>query len=330
MVTLLPRLPGPAADNLLRSFLENEPAAWTGFDPDNLPEAVHYAPTGGSKADRNDLLSLRKTVEEAARAHGFGAPGSRAYSARFDAELSASLAKMPLLSSGETLRDDFWTFVGVTLAPDVVHWRFGAARARYLGGIRNTFQRLWLRAQALDRGGRHPRRWQLLEALTEDALVQITERPSIGADSVLARAVAEAWLRARKHHGKGAMEPIMRQAVLRVRVWNEIRSLADLPTDALASVLDGAFGLPGEGRSAEAGKLRRWEELVRHTGQGRMRYNAFRANVAVNATDAISGEILDQDGWEIGTVTADTAAEFKREMKEKVDAYLWHLQQGTD
>lgn len=38
----------------------------------------------------------------------------------------------------------------------------------------------------------------------------------------------------------------MRRAVLRVRIWNEIRSLADLPAETLARVLDGAFDLPGE------------------------------------------------------------------------------------
>lgn len=91
----------------------------------------------------------------------------------------------------------------------------------------------------------------VFKELTEDALVQITERPSIGADPVLARAVAEAWLRARRHHGKGAMEPIMRRAVLRVRIRNEIRSLADLPTETLACVLDEAFDLPVEGRCEE-------------------------------------------------------------------------------
>ena len=243
---LLPRLPGPAAERLIDGFLEDGPDKWAGFDPSELPEAVGYAATGGSRAERNDLLTLRKTVEEAARAHGFGVPGSRTSHARFDAELGASLAEMPLLSSGEALRDDFWAFVGTSLAPDVVYWRFAAARARYLGGVRNTFQRLWLRARALDRGEQHPRRWQLLEALTEDALVQITERPSIGADPVLARGVAEAWLRARRHHGKGAMEPIMRRAALRVRIWNEIRSLADLSADSRRSALNRAFGLPAE------------------------------------------------------------------------------------
>ena len=243
---LLPRLPGPAAKRLIESFLEDGPDKWVGFDPSELPEAVRFAATGGSRASRNDLLSLRTTVEEAARANGFRTPDSRSSHARFDTELGVLFAEMPLLSSGEALRDDFWTFVGTSLAPDVVHWRFGGARARYLGGVRNTFQRLWLRARALDRGEQHPRRWQLLEALTEDALVQITERPSIGADPVLALGVGEAWLRARRHHGKGAMEPIMRRAALRVRIWNEIRSLADLSADTLWSVLNRAFDLPAE------------------------------------------------------------------------------------
>lgn len=247
MVILLPRLPGPAAEDLIERFLEG-PSNWAGFDPDDLPEAVRFASTGGSRAGRKELLTLRRAVEEAARANGFGTDTSGTARARFDAELGASLAEMPLLSSGEALRDDFWTFVGVTLAPDVVHWRFRAARERYLGGVRNTFQRMWLRARALDRGEQHPRRWQLLEELTEDALVQITERPSVGADPVLAGAVGETWIRAAVHHGRGAMEAIMRRAVLRVRVWNEVRSLADLPAGTLERVLDRAFELPFEDR----------------------------------------------------------------------------------
>ena len=253
MVILLPRLPGPAAEGLIDRFLADGPNDWTGFDPDDMPEAVRFAATGGSRATRRDLVELRSAVLETARANGFGTDSSRLSHASFDAELGPLLAEMPLLASGEALRDDFWAFAGIALAPDVVHWRFGQARERYSGGVRNTFQRLWLRARALDRGKQHPKRWQLLEELTEDALVQITERPSIGADTVLAGAVAEAWVRAGIHHGRSAMEPIMRRAALRVRIWNEIRSLADLPAETLARVLDGAFGLPGGGQPDSVG-----------------------------------------------------------------------------
>ena len=192
----------------------------------------------------NQLSALRTCILEIARRTGFGNTGGRTGFAQFDAEMAGAFAEDPLFASGEALRDDVWAFVGLSLAPDIVHWRFGNSRERYLGGVRNTFQRLWMRGHALDRGANHQNRWHLLKELTEDALVQITERPSLGGDPVLARAIAEAWIRASRHHGKRAMEPIMRRAALQIRIRNEIRSLADLPPDHLAGVLDDAFDLP--------------------------------------------------------------------------------------
>lgn len=246
MVLLLPRLSGPAADDLLEAFRITGPDGWAGFDSRSLPGAVRYAATGGARATADQLLGLRNTILNAARSSGYGEAGGRSDLAGFDADLSSILTQEKILSSGEALRDDFWTFVGVVLAPDIVHWRFGTARKRYLGGVRNTYQRMWVRGQALDRGGDHPDRWRLLRELTEDALVQITERPSIGADRILAQAIGEAWVRAADFHGRNAMEQIMRRAVLQVRIRNEIRSLADLPGQQLAKFLDGAFGVSSE------------------------------------------------------------------------------------
>ena len=248
MVILLPRLPGPAARNMLERDLAEGFSTWAGFNSGDLPATVRFAATGGSPVDPDQLTELRERILRIAGNNGFGDASARVSHAEFDAEMSASLAEDPLFASGEALRDDVWAFVGVALAPDIVHWRFGAAHERYLGGVRNTFQRQWLRGRALDRGEGDPERWQLLEELTEDALVQITERPSLGGDPVLARAIAEAWLRASLHHGRGAMEPVMRRAVLRVRIWNEIRSLGDLPPGHLADLLDDAFSIPAERR----------------------------------------------------------------------------------
>ena len=86
-------------------------------------------------------------------------------------------------------------------------------------------------------------RWGLLRILTEDAMVQITERPSIGGDPALARALAEAWVRGAAHHGRSAMEDIMRRAALRVRIWNELRSLTQMSPDALDRVVDEAMDI---------------------------------------------------------------------------------------
>ena len=246
MVILLPRLPAAAAEILLNQHMSDGFAAWSGFKPDDLPTSVRFAATGGARVVPHELAALRERILKIARSNGLGTPDVRATYASFDAELAAVLTDDPLFASGEALRDDVWTFVGTALAPDIVHWRFGPARERYLGGVRNTFQRLWMRGRAIDRGANHSERWKLLEELTEDALVQITERPSLGGDPVLATAIAEAWVRASLHHGRGAMEPIMRKAALRVRIWNEIRSLADLPSEQLAGVLDSAFEIDSD------------------------------------------------------------------------------------
>lgn len=254
MTTLLPRLPGPACDDIVRRFIAEGPSRWTGFRPHDLPDQVRFAATGGTPVTAASLSSLRWDLVAMARRHGFAREGARPSHALFDAETAAWLAQSDLFATGEALRDDAWAFVAAVLAPDIVHWCFGSSTERYAGGVRNTFQRLWMRGRALDRGADHPERWRLLEELTEDALVQITERPSIGGDRVLARAVAEAWHRAVRHHGKSAMEEIMRRAILSIRVRNEIRSLADLPATDLASFLEGVFGVPDQSAPAHGGQ----------------------------------------------------------------------------
>lgn len=251
MAALLPRLPGPTAEAIVRRFLEQGPLTWTGFNPRELPEAVRFAATGGSPINDQQLRDVRLQLVDLASRHGYGPNTTgRAAFDRFDAEAAAWLAQEPIFSTGEALRDDVWSFIGAVLAPDIVHWRFGTAVPRYLGGVRNTFQRLWMRGRALDRGVDHPDRWMLLEELTEDALVQITERPSIGGDPVLALAIGETWLRAARHYGRSSMESIMRGAVLRVRIRNEVRNLSELPVAELSHLLDELFGTPIPG-SAE-------------------------------------------------------------------------------
>ncbi len=254
MTTLLPRLPGPACDEIVRRFLAESPSGWTGFRPGDPPDQVRFAATGGTPVTAASLSSLRRDLVAIAQRNNFGREGARPSHALFDAETAAWLAQSDLFATGEALRDDVWAFIAAVLAPDIVQWRFGSSAERYAGGVRNTFQRLWMRGRALDRGPIHPERWRLLEELTEDALVQITERPSIGGDRVLALAVAEAWHRAARHHGKSAMEEIMRRAILRIRVRNEIRSLADLPATDLASFLDGVFGVPAQSAPAHGGQ----------------------------------------------------------------------------
>ena len=241
MSALLPRLPSIAAKRLLDDLLDTDLAEWPTFRSRQLPPATQFAPTGGARATAPQLEVLHQGILETARRCGMGTGRSRDQHAQFDRDMAAWLAEYSLISDSEALRDEFWSFVGVVIAPRIVWWRFGRSRERYLGGVRNTFQRLWFRARVLDRGSASEDRWGLLAALPEDALVQIMERPSIGADPRLARALAEAWVRAAEEFGKSGMEDVTRRATLLARVQNEIRSLASLDRGQLASVLDDLF-----------------------------------------------------------------------------------------
>ncbi len=243
-MTLLPRLPAPAARLLLEESLdgreEGQEPSFRPFSWSQLPEQVRFASTGGQRATADQMDELRNAIVKLAKAVGWKAD-QRDDRAVFDSEMAAYLREQRLFSTGEALRDDVWTFVGVVLAPDIVWWRFGTSRERYLGGVRNTFQRLWYRGRVLDRGEHSKSRWGLIDALTEDAFVQIMERPSLGANPKLARGLAEAWVRAAERFGRRSMERLMRHATVRVRIQNEIRSLAWLPGADLAQVMDRAF-----------------------------------------------------------------------------------------
>jgi hypothetical protein len=241
MTVLLPRLSTGAAEAMLDGMLREDRLIWSGFNPDDLPQHARFAATGGNRISRDVLLAFSNELHALARDHGFGDDKRKSDFARFDAAASAFLSLQQFLASGEGLRDDVWTFMAVVIAPDIVHWRFSSARERYLGGVRNTFQRLFMRGSVLDLGDGREDRWSLLDELTEDALVQITERPSIGSDAYLATALAEAWVRASKRYGRGAMERIMRLATLRLRIRNEIRSLTALKPTELARTIDEFF-----------------------------------------------------------------------------------------
>ena len=113
---------------------------------------------------------------------------------------------------------------------------------------------------------------------------------------------------------------------------------ADTPADPGAAGQAGAKADPSDrspltdddGRSLEPDregepdpKLRKWEEIVRRTGRGTMRYKGFRATVRIDEADGtLTGTITTAESRPIGTVSAMQADEFKRAVRETVDAHF--------
>lgn len=240
---LFPRLGPLAVDTLRRRAEKQDAAAQTGLEHlDDFRDLISIPPTGGH-FNEYVLSDLNEGLRAVANATGFPDAETQQARAAFDRQAAIWLAGFPALRSGEALRDDVWAFQTCILFEDIVAWRFDAgARQRYHGGVRNALQRLWMRGTALDRGSDAAGRWELLETLSEDAMVQIFERASLSSDPSFARAIAEAWRRASKQYGRGRMEEIMRRAARNIRIWNEIRDLRYLRDADIDAVLDAAFG----------------------------------------------------------------------------------------
>ncbi|WP_433990391.1 hypothetical protein SuNHUV7_20320 (plasmid) [Pseudoseohaeicola sp. NH-UV-7] len=241
-VILLPRLGQIAVDQVLDDYFEDMKLSATLDMLRQTPGAMSYAASGGTPLKKEILIEIRNMLVGAAQANGFPSRGSTKERAQFDTDVAKLLGENPLFAPPEALRDDVWAFLTTVVAPDVVKWRFGtASRERYHGGVRNAFQRLWMRAWSLDRGMGEEDRWGLIRDLTEDAFGSIVERPSIAGDSRLALALAEGWVRMSERAGRGAMEAIMRRAVIAFRLQNQIQVLTALEDAELRAAVDLAF-----------------------------------------------------------------------------------------
>lgn len=242
-VALLPRLSPLWVDTILEASSPGTPApvSWSSSQ-NQYSSFVSFAATGGSP-DPSRAADVADALRGIAFECGFPNKSSSEARSHFDCLAAIALATEPVFLSGEGLRDDVWAFLTTVLAPDVVAWRFTetANSSRFSGGVRNAFQRLWIRGSVLDRGEGHKERWFLLQTLTEDAMVQIFERASIASNERVAKVLAEEWVETVKRVGRGAMEDVMRTATKLIRLRNEVVDLAILDDEALSNEVKAMF-----------------------------------------------------------------------------------------
>ena len=194
---------------------------------------------GAREATNAELESLGDLLREVAVSTGLDQ--STEARRRFDTACTILLADPDRIPLAEGLRDDVWAWITTVLCPDLVEARFGRVESRYRGGVRNTFQRLWMRGAAFrEPADELPR---LVGRMSEDAHVQVFERPGLSASLRTARLITERWSTLQDTPGIAGLEDITRKAMIGLGVVNQIVLLDALDDASLEEVICHQFDL---------------------------------------------------------------------------------------
>lgn len=204
-----------------------------------MTDDATFAQTGGQRVTPTQLTKIRQSVLKIAQRFGFPKEGTEKGKAEFDAICAVWLRKQAGIEVGEGLRDGVWAYLTIEVLPDVAAWRFPQRNARrFLGGVRNTFQRLWRRAFLLDHAGDTRTLRECLTSLQEDSFVQLIERPGSSANPYIASRIAAAWIRASKNPAYGPMEDLHRKVMKELTQIGAVISLDYLPELELDTLFD--------------------------------------------------------------------------------------------
>lgn len=264
---------------LLRSEAARLAARHAGATLENLvdysgvdhPKTI-FTPTGGTRAGREILKELQRSLREVAEETGYpeGFPDAPSIESRqrFDFRIARHLHETMQIAPGEAAKVDVWEFISCVLVPDLVRWRFpGTARSnfrtsteRYLGGVRNTLERLWWRGEVICKAGDY----EPLENLNEDELVQIMERPFLASHRELTRLIVRRFGELTDLYPEIDRMDVMRDAQKRFRRLMPVYSFSGLGEDEVDFIVQ-------EVLSEAAGAISRvdvdWEN-ARSDGRG--------------------------------------------------------------
>ncbi|MDX1883240.1 DUF6339 family protein [Mycolicibacterium sp. 120270] len=235
-------------------------------------QTVTYTPVGGTRIAESDLFTLREEVLSLARAHGM--PDSLNNSSEFEGRAARLLRERLNISPNEASHEEVWTYLTCCWLLDIAVWRFGAQadRRRFIGNInRNTFRRLWWRAEVLGPDID-------LTQLGEDELVNIMERPTVASDLRLARAVAREFLSRVDRGAADSRMQLMREAMKRLLRLTPMIAFAALNEGELQSIIEEIFNAAAAGLAGHPATV-----SGRHRAEDQVLHSASSSSVEPSA-----------------------------------------------
>ena len=256
-MNLLPQLPSIKAKVILEDIASKSNCETLDPKGNFKVEGIFYVPTGGQIINDENLEKLRNNVLEKAKEYGFPSTNQKSF-LEFEYEVAKILSNWSYLwidgePSGESFRNDFWSYLSIVIMPDIVYWRWGFPPAgeptkswsvRFIGGGRNAFQRIFRRILSLDRGPSHEDRFGLIRELKEDDFSNILERTSLGSNSRIAIPLAEEYLamRQRRKDMKASNQlKIYREATKDLRSYGVVQSLDLIDANNLKELISEVF-----------------------------------------------------------------------------------------
>jgi len=256
-MNLLPQLPSIKAKVILEDIASKSNCETLDPKGNFKVEGIFYVPTGGQIINDENLEKLRNNVLEKAKEYGFPSTNQKSF-LEFEYEVAKILSNWSYLwidgePSGESFRNDFWSYLSIVIMPDIVSWRWGfppegeptkSWSVRFIGGGRNAFQRIFRRILSLDRGPSHEDRFGLIRELKEDDFSNILERTSLGSNSRIAIPLAEEYLamRQRRKDMKASNQlKIYREATKDLRSYGVVQSLDLIDADNLKELISEVF-----------------------------------------------------------------------------------------
>lgn len=250
---VLPRIAKHAAAELIKNHRTSGIAEIASNMPDLTP-TITYTPVGGQRIEDQELEKLRTNMLRLAHEHGM--PHRIVEPSVFEGRAARILREALPMSANEASHEEVWSYLTCCWLLDVAVWRFGvdADDRRFIGNVnRNTFRRLWWRAEILGTDID-------LTKLGEDELVSIMERPTIARDRRLARTVALEFLARVDEGAADSRMQLMREAMKRLLRLTPLVAFQALSAEQMRAVVEDCFTAAAEalsgGKSSSAGRHR--------------------------------------------------------------------------
>jgi hypothetical protein len=245
---LYPRLPLSLATTLADERSSRPIHELCRISQDINIQAAWYSPTGGNRVKPEALRDLQQKIRAIAMDCAYPSAPSEAGGRHFDQKCVEALYTKMGIAPSEASSIGVWTYMTCVLLPDIVRWRFPGdertATERFIGSDRgqrrNTFGRLWWRAH-LFHDPNAPDPFFLVGALTEDELVQVTERPTLAASRVLAKQLSRSFLETIELRPMLPRRGLIRDAVKRIRRLLPLISFDSLDDQVLHTLIDGVM-----------------------------------------------------------------------------------------